>query len=116
MTYRNEAERIAEAKRVQMLVQEMDTDMPEDLRSTQIAAAITAVEERTAAVKKLKADLAAAVDGKNNAFRELRDLMKRVRSAAKAVFGDDSLEYERVGGKRASEIKRSPHKVESAAA
>ena len=42
--------------------------------------------------------------------------MKRIRTGVKAIYGDDSLEYERVGGKRASEIKRSPHKAEATAA
>ncbi len=42
--------------------------------------------------------------------------MKRIRMGVEAVFGDDSLEYERVCGKRASEIKRSAHRAESAAA
>ena len=115
MSYRNEAERIAEAKRVAMLLESMDERMPGDLSSTNVTAAIAAVEQQLAAVKQLKADLAAAVDAKDSAFGDLRGLMKRVRSGAKAVFGDDSLEYERVGGKRASEIKRGVRREELAA-
>jgi hypothetical protein len=36
--------------------------------------------------------------------------MQRVRTVAKGIFGSDSIEYEVLGGKRVSEIKRHPSK------
>ena len=46
----------------------------------------------------------------------INDFQKRLRSGAKSVYGDDSLEFERVGGKRVSERKKHSKKKTDAAA
>ncbi len=45
-----------------------------------------------------------------------RPNVKRVRSAVKGIYGDDSSEYEMVGGTRKSERKRPVRKTEVAQA
>ena len=45
------------------------------------------------------------------AHQELWGLVKRVRSGVKAAFGDDSSQYEMVGGTRMSERKSATRKT-----
>lgn len=44
------------------------------------------------------------------------DVVTRFRLAVKGLIGPDSAEYEKVGGTRASEIKRSPRKAKTVVA
>ena len=106
MSYRNEAEKVAEAKRLHGELVGMDESLPGDLKADILGEMIDTLETEIAAVKKKKSELSAAIEAKNNSFKKLKDFFKRLKSGAKAVYGDDSLEYERVGGKRQSERKR----------
>lgn len=57
----------------------------------------------------------AALDDEQNAIdaeeEELRDLNRRILSAAEATYGPDSSEYELAGGTRTSERKKSTPKT-----
>ncbi len=53
----------------------------------------------------LEAQLAARYNERETAAINLWDKVKRVRSSMKGVFGDDSTQYEMVGGIRMSERK-----------
>ena len=44
---------------------------------------------------------------------ELRDTVKRVRNRGKATYGDDSPEYEMIGGTRVSERKTPVRKTKA---
>ena len=65
-------------------------------------AAAQATNTELAAAKRVVAKL---VDTQRTAVKGLRADIKGVRTGVAAVFGDDSAEYEAVGGTRASERK-----------
>ena len=62
--------------------------------------------------------LLSQVDGAYNDFQaeeaSLRDLSERMLAGVGAVYGKDSDQYEKAGGARKSEIKRSPRKKAAA--
>lgn len=49
--------------------------------------------------EKIRLERSMAIDERNRVLKELWVLIKRVRSSAKASFGDDSEEVEKLGGK-----------------
>jgi hypothetical protein len=106
MTYKNQATKLAEAKQIAGILAEMDERLPEELHSSHLAEIISEIEQASVRRKQLKTELDAAIEAQKQKRSELKVFMKRLRSGVKAVFGDDSLEYERVGGKRRSEYKR----------
>ena len=105
MSYKNDATRVSEAKQIVAVLVGFEARLPEELSSTKLTDIVTAIEDQSIEIKKLKADLDAAMDTKKKKLRELGVFMKRLRLGTKSVFGDDSLEYERVGGTRRSEYK-----------
>ena len=62
------------------------------------------------AIEADKRALAAKIAGKDAAIAALADKLKRIRSGVKAEYGDDSTEYESVGGKRSSDRKKPQSK------
>jgi hypothetical protein len=66
--------------------------------------------------KKLKAEKDAVMSANKAVYKELVEFSQRVRSGAKVAFGADSLEYERVGGKRTSNRKKASKKSDPKAA
>jgi hypothetical protein len=115
MTYKNNAELIDDSKRMQVVEIGFNDLMPKDLKAEVLGEAIETCEDTSAKVKETKASYNAAMDADKKAFRTLKTLRKRVRSSVKGIFGDDSLEYEGVGGKRISDRKRPTKKAKSAA-
>jgi len=106
----NEADLMAEGRRVQTMLPSMDAQLPGELKAAKLASIMTTLDTNSAAVKSIKSDLTAAVEAKDASLDELKEFLKRAKAGAKAVFGDDSLEYERLGGKRTSERKRTSKK------
>lgn len=49
--------------------------------------------------EKLKEERSKAVKSRNDCLKDVWDLTKRIRNAAKATFGDNSTEIEKFGGK-----------------
>ncbi len=49
--------------------------------------------------EKLKEERSKAVQVRNDSLKDVWDLTKRIRNAAKATFGDSSKEIEKFGGK-----------------
>jgi uncharacterized alpha-E superfamily protein len=58
-----------------------------------------------ALMNKLEAQLTDARNQRDAISSELWDLIKRVRTGVKSLYGDDSSQYEMVGGTRLSERK-----------
>ena len=94
---------------------EIETSLPGNLTATNLGELITQADEKVAELKRLRSQTTTAVEEKRDTFKQLNEFMKRVRSGAKSAFGDDSLEYERVGGRRTSERKKHARKEESSA-
>jgi len=49
--------------------------------------------------EELKEERSRAVKARNESLKDVWDLTKRIRNAAKATFGDSSAEIEKLGGK-----------------
>jgi hypothetical protein len=60
-------------------------------------------------IKDLESKLTNLRNQREACFQELWDMLKRVRFSIKGMFGDDSVQYEMVGGKRLSE-RKSPRR------
>lgn len=109
----NESTTLSKARRMQAVLPEVEGALAKNLTAAELGILITKADEDTAKLKQLKSQVTALVAAKGITFDNILDFMKRVRSGAKSAFGDDSLEYERVGGKRSSERKKQSRKVAS---
>jgi hypothetical protein len=63
----------------------------------------------------LEAQLTNLRNQRDTLYTELWDKLKRVRNGVKANYGDDSSQYEMVGGTRRSERKAPTRKIKTAA-
>jgi hypothetical protein len=72
---------------------------------------ITTASTLEADIIKLEAQLTDKRNQRDAANTTLWDKVKRVRTAIKGIYGDDSSQYEMVGGTRASERKARTRKV-----
>ena len=79
--------------------------------STDIAAATQLVSQ----MNTLEAQLTNVRNERDTRNSELWDKLKRIRNGVKANYGDDSSEYEMVGGTRRSERKAPVRKAKTAA-
>jgi hypothetical protein len=76
-----------------------------DLKCKTLSDEITAARVRQSQMNALEAQLTNLRNERDASNVELWDNVKRVRSAVKGVYGDDSTQYEMVGGTRLSERK-----------
>lgn len=60
---------------------------------------IKVATEKVDLAEKLKEERSKAVKSRNDCLKDVWDLTKRIRNAAKATFGDNSKEIEKFGGK-----------------
>lgn len=70
-----------------------------------VAAELAKVQPLLAEVNALEAQLTSIRNQRDAVYDNLWDHVKRIRNGVKAIFGDDSSEYEMVGGTRSSERK-----------
>ena len=54
----------------------------------------------------IRRSLSGKVNAKDAAMQKIKDDLKRLKLGVKAEYGDDSDEYEKVGGTRSSERKK----------
>ena len=102
---------MSDAREMHVVLGDIQGRLSSDLTAEILAGLIAKGDEQLGKLKQLDTETATATEDKNQTMSELNDFMKRVRSGAKSAFGDDSLEYERVGGTRRSEIKRGKSKT-----
>jgi len=62
--------------------------------------------EKVDLAEKLKEERSKAVKIRNDSLKDVWDLTKRIRNAAKATFGDSSPEIEKFGGKSSRQRAR----------
>ena len=113
MAHKNQVNMVAEAKQLLAVLHGLEGRLSYELTAANFNEIIQAIEDRTVDMKRARSDHARAAEARKQKLAELRELMKRLRYGTKAVFGDDSLEYERVGGKRRSTFKRRSRKAVS---
>ncbi len=77
------------------------------LTVTTLQADITAATPLEAEIAKLKKQLADKCNQRDILYTTIWDKVKRTRAGIKSIYGDDSQQYEWVGGTRMSE--RKPH-------
>ena len=80
------------------------------LLTTDITAATTLESEMV----KLEAQLTDKRNQRDALYTSIWDKIKRVRNGVKGIYGDDSSQYEMIGGTRLSERKVRTRKVASA--
>ena len=84
------------------------------LNPASLTADITTATAAEAEITKLENLLADKRGQRDLAYGAMWDKIKRVRAGVKANFGDDSQQFEWVGGTRTSERKRSTRRVTEA--
>ena len=62
--------------------------------------------EQVDLAERLKEERSQAVKVRNDKLKDVWDLTKRIRNAAKATFGDNSIEIEKFGGKSSRQRRR----------
>src|SRR5438034_6998628 len=80
--------------------------IPKELDVKYITQAHDGLETTAAGLKRANDARSQAVAQKVERVRALREAITRIRAAVKGIHGDDSAEYEMVGGKRRSTRKR----------
>ena len=74
---------------------------------TELQTAVTTLDTADILITSLEAQLTQARDGRSEARHTLWEMVKRMRTGAKAEHGDDSTEYAMFGGTRLSERNSS---------
>ena len=67
---------------------------------------ISYATDKVELAEKLKEERSKAVKVRNESLKDVWDLTKRIRNAAKATFGDNSAEIEKFGGKPSRQRSR----------
>ena len=81
------------------------------LNSAALTADVTAAGPLEAEISKLEKQLADKRNQRDVLYNGIWDKLKRVRAGVKANYGDDSQQFEMVGGKRISERKPRARKA-----
>jgi hypothetical protein len=76
-----------------------------DLTLSMLAGQLAQAEPGEAAIVNLENQLTEARNQRDALYTAMWDKVKRVRSAVKGIYGDDSSQYELVGGTRKSDRK-----------
>jgi len=82
-----------------------------DLTSDMLATDITQAGPLEAQITNLETQLTNLRDQRDDLYLGMWDKLKRVRSGVKGNYGDNSSQYEMVGGTRLSERKSPVHKT-----
>ena len=82
-----------------------------DLTQEAMTADLDSVQPILLQIAELEAQLSDLRNKRDAIYDGLWDKVKRVRNTIKGLFGDDSSEYEMVGGKRSSDRKAPTRKT-----
>ncbi len=85
-----------------------------ELTAESVRSTLTKVEAHAKEADDAARTRAIAVNAREAARRDLRTVVKRVRALVKGTYGEDSTEYELVGGTRTSERKKPVRRLKSA--
>lgn len=101
---------LAEAKELLKRITAFGDKLPADVGPAKVEKVVGDMAVLVQTGKDLDEKRLALTNDKRAKTRELREIMKRVKSSVAGVFGDDSNEYELVGGTRRSERKKPVRK------
>jgi hypothetical protein len=68
-----------------------------NLTAAQFQEQVAAAADKATAVERLRVEVTKAIEVRDAALNEVWDLTRRVRNAAKAIYGDDSQEMRKFG-------------------
>lgn len=102
---------VTEARRLGQLAEKTGLKLPAGITGPELIKGADAAAAQLDAIEADKRALAGKIVAKDAAIAALADKAKRIRSGVKAEYGDDSSEYESVGGKRASDRKKPGSKA-----
>ena len=85
------------------------------VNNSSLASDITQATQLASQMNAIEAQLTNLRNQRDALHEELWDKIKRVRNGVKANYGDDSSEYEMIGGTRRSERKAPVRKAKTAA-
>jgi hypothetical protein len=105
---------VTEARRLAKLATELKLKLPTGLKAEDMAKDADKGQAALDELDGIRRSLMAKVNAKDAAIRKLREDIKRLRLGVKAEYGDNSDEYEKVGGTRASERKKPVSKKAAA--
>lgn len=105
---------VTEARRLASAALDGQFRLPSSVSAQALLESSEAAQRQLDLIATLRRDLTAEVTRKDTQLAELRAMTVRLRTGVKAEYGDNSVEYEAVGGKRSSERKR-PTRVKPAA-
>ncbi len=101
-----DAASVLEARNVAKILEPMGERLPGDIRAGAVLAAAATLEATATELGEIDARRTVLINNRAAQRKALNDLLSRVKSGVRSVFGDDSNEYELVGGTRRSERKR----------
>lgn len=101
----SDAKLLEEARRIAQVLPKIAGALPKDLEARRFSELVKRFDEGLTAIARLNNERTDAVNHKNSTGKAVFEFIKRVRSTVKGVYGDDSSEYDLVGGTRRSERK-----------
>jgi hypothetical protein len=103
---------LAQAQAVQEALKEIDAELAfGDLTQTVFAADLTRARDVQQQIDALNAQLTDLENQSEAMSAKVWDNVKRTRASIKGIYGDDSSQYEMVGGTRASDRKKPARKT-----
>ncbi len=107
---------LKQARTVFEALKNIDPDLKiGDLSNADLEAALANVTDIQKTLNQLEIQMTDQRNKRDVAYGELWKTVKRMRAGVKAIYGDDSSQYEMVGGTRLSERKpRTRKKAENA--
>lgn len=105
---------LAQAQAVQEALKEIDTELAfGDLTQTVFTADLINARGAQQQIDALNAQLTDLQNQSDALSAKVWDNVKRARASVKGFYGDDSSQYEMVGGTRASDRKKPARKVKA---
>ena len=112
-TYPNDV--IQQAQEAAQAIQQIDPAFKVgDISLTALQSALGLATANQEKISSLEAQLTDQRNERGALNTALWDTLKRLRAGIKAAYGDDSSQYEMIGGTRISEKKKAPKKAPSA--
>src|SRR5262245_20742839 len=105
MSHHSDTKLMDEARRILQVLPKIGGQLPKELDGKRLAEIVKRFDDQLNSLVRLNNERTDAVNQKNDTSQVLHDFLKRVRSTVKGVFGDNSTEYQLVGGTRLSERK-----------
>ncbi len=106
----SEADLVATVANMAKLLPQIAAALPDGITPKSFATEAERLGGSIAAVQVINQKRKGAIAEKRATVKEVKHLLKRIREGVKGHYGDDSVEYSLVGGKRLSERKKPVRK------